>query len=65
MGDVNLDGIVNNDDVQLLNKAVLGAATLNATQKRAADVDGNGKADATDSLYINKYIAGVIDSVCD
>ena len=64
MGDVNLDGVVNNDDVQLLNKAVLGAAALNETQKRAADVDGNGKADATDSLYISKYIAGVIDSVC-
>lgn len=65
MGDVNLDGVVTQDDVTLLSRAVMGAAALNETQKRAADVDGNGKADATDALCINKYIAGVIDSVCD
>ena len=64
MGDVNLDGAVTQDDVMLLCRAAMGAAVLNETQKRAADVDGNGQADTTDAAYINQYIGGVIDSVC-
>lgn len=64
MGDVNLDGVVNEEDVTLLNKAVLGAVLLNETQKRAADVNGDGVTDSIDSLNIVKYNAGVFDSVC-
>ena len=63
MGDVNLDGSVTQEDAELVNRAVLGKTTLNTTQQRAADVNGNGTVDATDSLNILKYVNGVIDCV--
>ena len=65
MGDVNLDGIVDVKDVELLNKACMGTASLNKSQLRAADVDGNNQFDSTDSLNILKYVQGIKDSVCD
>ena len=63
MGDVNQDGSVTQEDVVLLNKAILGKTTLTEAQNRAADVDGDGRIDSIDSLNISKYVSGVIDCV--
>ena len=63
MGDVNLDGVVNNEDVELLNKNLMVGTEL--SEPRAADVNGDGNIDSVDSLSILKYTLGVYDSVCD
>ena len=52
-GDVNLDGIVDVTDVNLIIDFVLGKKTPTSTQKTAADLDGNGIIDVTD---VNKAI---------
>ncbi len=59
-GDVNQDGIVNIADVILLNKSMLGDATLDDAGRAAADVDQGGIVDATDSLNILKFIVELI-----
>lgn len=63
LGDVNLDGRVNEDDANLLNKALADAVTLNMQAHRNADVDGNGVLDANDSINIIQYVNGIHDSV--
>lgn len=63
MGDVNLDGVVNEDDASLINRNLMVGAVI--PEPRAADVNGDGKIDSIDSLNIVKYTAGVFDSVCD
>ncbi len=62
-GDVNLDGAVNIADVILLNRALLGDATLEAAQKKNADVDISGISDTTDSLNILKFIVELIEEL--
>lgn len=63
MGDINLDGKVAQDDVELLLKWLLGAASLNESQARAADLNGNGIVDGGDASILNQYVGGVNDSV--
>lgn len=58
-GDVNLDGTVNIMDVILLNRVILNKELLNATQEKAADVDGDGKPTSEDALMIMKMIVGL------
>ncbi len=59
-GDVNLDGAVSIVDVIFLNKAVLGAETLDDQQKANADVDINGKVEAADSLCVLKSLVDLL-----
>ncbi len=63
LGDVNLDGRVNEDDANLLNKALAGVVTLNMQASRNADVNGNGAPDHNDSVNILQYVNGIHDSV--
>ena len=63
LGDVNLDGNVNIMDIILLNKAIYGKAELNDQQLANADVNGDGKPDATDSLNIMKYAIKLISTL--
>lgn len=63
MGDVNLDGVVNEDDASLINRNLMVGVVI--PEPRAADVNGDGKIDSIDSLNIIKYTSGVFDSVCD
>ncbi len=56
LGDVNGDGAINIMDVIKINKAIFGKETLNESQLKAADINGNHMPDATDSLSIMKYI---------
>ncbi len=62
-GDVNDDGIVNIADVILLNRALLGDASVEGAGQDAADVDKNGTLEATDSLNILKYIVELLDTL--
>lgn len=63
MGDVNQDGLIAQEDIQLMNEYVLGKTILNEAQLRAADVNGDGELTSTDSLCVQKYISGVTTSV--
>ncbi len=62
-GDATGDAEINIADVILINRALLGDATLDDAAREMADVDGNGTLDATDSLYILKYIVELIDTL--
>ncbi len=59
-GDVNGDDNVNIMDIILLNKAIYGKATLTPEKEKAADVDGDGKPTASDSLMLMKVIVKLI-----
>lgn len=60
-GDVNVDGSVDNLDVTLINKYLLGTAVLSEQGKKNADVDANGTIDTTDSLNILKCCLELIE----
>lgn len=60
-GDVNVDGSVDNLDVTLINKYLLGTAELSEQGKKNADVDANGTIDTTDSLNILKCCQELIE----
>ncbi len=60
-GDVDLNSSVDILDVILLNRYILGKATLNNIQFQAADMDGDGTATPADTLMIMKKIVGIID----
>lgn len=62
-GDVNHDGSIDIMDGICLNKYLLGVQTLTPSQSTAADADGNGEVDPTDSLLILKYAVEIIDSL--
>ena len=55
-GDTNLDCAVDILDVIAANKHILGVGTLDKTGLKNADMNGNGTADAEDSLAILKKV---------
>ena len=55
-GDTNLDCEVNILDVISVNKFILGAKTLDKTEEKNADLNGNGSPDSEDSLAILKDV---------
>ncbi|MEK6650840.1 MAG: dockerin type I domain-containing protein, partial [Bacteroidota bacterium] len=69
-GDVSLNGLVQAFDASLILKYVVqphGSDSLNALQKRAADVNGNGGLDtvaitAYDASLILQYVVGLVNS---
>ena len=60
-GDTNLDCEVDILDVIAANKHILGVGTLDKTGLKNADMDGNGTADAEDSLAILKAALDIAD----
>ena len=61
-GDVNMDGKIDESDVNFIQKAIVSKEVrLTAMQKEIADVDGNGEVLVADSTYIYKYIHGYAD----
>ena len=62
LGDLDDSGKIDIVDVIKLNKFLLGSATLSGIEKSAADVDGNGEVDSTDSLIVLKYVVELIAS---
>lgn len=61
-GDVNGDESIDILDVILVNRYLLGSASLVQEQTAAADVDGNGEVDTTDALNILKHVVKLITS---
>jgi len=55
-GDVNADNQIDILDVITLNKAMFGKVSLNDYAAAAADINKDGKPDASDSLSIMRYI---------
>ena len=62
-GDTNCDGSVDILDIITLNKALLGNTPLSDTGTLNADVDGDGKPTANDSLAILKFIVKILDKL--
>ncbi len=62
-GDADCSGEVDILDVILLNRNILGSSELSGEGKVNADVDGNGKPDANDSLQILKFIVKLLDKL--
>lgn len=56
-GDVNRDGVVNINDVTLLQKHIARAAGLNAYQKKLADCNSDDRLTISDATAIQKIIA--------
>ena len=57
-GDVNEDGEVNEQDVQLILRYVCGKEELNTDQQNLADVDTDGVVDIQDLRKILRYVRG-------
>lgn len=58
-GDIDLDNSVTVADATLLQKYVVGIATLTDDQKLLADCNGDGAVDVRDATYIQKTIAKI------
>ncbi|MCM1270141.1 MAG: dockerin type I repeat-containing protein [Ruminococcus flavefaciens] len=63
MGDVNLDGVVNDTDMTYFQKYMIGSIKFNETQFRAADLDGDGSINGADFTRLMMYLEGSSDSV--
>ncbi|MBR4100382.1 MAG: glycoside hydrolase family 9 protein [Oscillospiraceae bacterium] len=62
-GDADCNGQVDILDVIMINRNVLGAETLSDAGKINADVDGDGKPSASDSLQVMKYVVKLVDKL--
>ena len=59
-GDVDVDGDVDIMDVIMINKSILGSASLSDQGRKNADVDRNGNIDTTDALNILKNVVKLV-----
>ena len=62
-GDVNLDGKVDITDAVLLNKAVAGVVTLNASQQKNADCMADGELSTNDSTVLLQFLERLVTSL--
>lgn len=58
MGDADMGGYVNVDDVTKIQSYSAGIENLDSLQRRNADVTGDGKIDIGDATMIQKHLAG-------
>ena len=58
LGDVNLDGIVNVEDANLILDYTIGNVTFSDLQKKLADIDSDSGIDSTDGVYLLQLING-------
>ena len=58
LGDVNMDGIVNNEDSSLLLKYIANNIDFNETQIILGDTTGDGRIDSRDMIDINRMLIG-------
>jgi len=59
LGDVNIDGVVNVQDIQLVVQQILGNASLNEFQQSLADVHQDGLINVQDILQIVNQALGI------
>ena len=66
-GDLDGNGRITENDVQLLGRYLIGEISLSEEQLRRADVKGDGIVNVGDLLLIGQYLAGTIDTfpVCN
>lgn len=62
-GDVNNDGIINREDVTLIQEYLVDAVEFDKYQLIAADVDADGEVSIMDATLIQKLIEGLIDEL--
>lgn len=62
-GDVNTDGVIDNKDLELLQKHLTEGLEFNQAQNKLADVNGDGYIDTADTLKLSQYIQGIIPSL--
>ena len=62
-GDINYDGVVDEQDMNLLSDYILGKITLDEDMLEAADIDGDGAVDVRDLAILVAYILGNIDEI--
>lgn len=58
VGDLNNDGRVNNKDVAILTRFLVGKETLNDHQRIAADVNADGNINNMDASRLARYLVG-------
>lgn len=59
MGDINMDGVVNSDDMTLLQNYLNYNVAFTDKQFKLADMDGNGILDSMDMYLLQQKINGV------
>lgn len=57
-GDMTGDGIINNRDVAMMNRFLLGTTTAQEFQQLAIDVNGDGYIDNRDAAMVARYLVG-------
>ena len=60
VGDVNLDGLVNSDDLTILARHVSGIDGITGDALYSADVNGDGLINSDDLTLHARYVAGII-----
>lgn len=58
MGDSNMDGIVNYDDLTELKEVLAGSKTYTTEQEKIMDLNGNEKITTTDMIVLSKILNG-------
>lgn len=56
LGDINLDGKINDEDVEMIKKHLINESTLTGDELRRADVDKNSTIDSMDIVWIKRYL---------
>ena len=61
LGDVNMDGIVNQKDIYLIMDSTAGTVTFTDLQNRLADFNGDGMITGVDAMTISDMLVGNYD----
>ena len=56
LGDVNNDGNINKDDLQMIQDYIMGKVSLTAQQYKAADLDGDGQVTSADYVRLKNQL---------
>lgn len=57
-GDITGDGLINNRDVSMMNKAIVGTVDAEEYQMLAVDVNGDGYVNNRDAAMVARYLVG-------
>ena len=57
-GDITMDGVIDDNDSELLSNYMVGNVQLSVKQSTLADVNGDGNVDTTDMAVLQRHIDG-------